>query len=62
MYKIVKAAVILFAILGIIAVMTVGTKACESLSYYKDNLSTYSKVLESMRDNDTDIEYTAVAA
>lgn len=62
MYKIVKATIVLFAILGVIAVMAVGTRTCEQLSYYKDNLSSYGKVLEAMRDDDNEFEYVVVAA
>lgn len=52
MFKIVKAAFVLFAILGIVALFAIGTKACKELVSYKDNLSTYSKVLEAMSDDD----------
>lgn len=52
MFKIVKAAFVLFAILGIVALFVIGTKACKELVSYKDNLSTYSKVLEAMSDDD----------
>lgn len=48
MYKIFKMVVALFAILGIVAVLAVGTKACKNLVCYKDNLSTYGQVLNAM--------------
>ncbi len=62
MFKVVKAAFVLFAILGIVAVFAIGTKACKELMSYKDNLSSYTTVLEAMSDDNEETIDTYVAA
>ena len=62
MFKIVKATVALFAVLGIVAVLAIGTKACQELKSYTDNLSSYGEVLEEMSDEEEETINTYVAA
>jgi hypothetical protein len=62
MFKIVKATIMLFAVLGIVAVLAIGTKACNEFKSYSDNLSSYSEVLDEMSDNEEEASNMEVAA